>query len=149
MYSNEVKEVVEDNIAEVADAVVAAFDSGELQAAVDEGHDAWSKWIKGLGKTFKRKVYLPTQSLDNEVHNRALTEAEVKKNVVNWPWVQDLDFLTGYFRILYQNRLVLSRVWDNKHLNRTVCGVLSLSKPHFVTYLSGGSFQCGSHCLAA
>ena len=56
MSSSEVKDVVDDNITEVANAIVEAFDCGELQAAIDGGHDAWSKWIKGMGKGFKRKV---------------------------------------------------------------------------------------------
>jgi hypothetical protein len=59
MRSSEVKDVVDDNITEVANAIVEAYDSGELQAAIDGGHDAWSKWIKGMGKGFKRKVITP------------------------------------------------------------------------------------------
>jgi len=51
-----VKEVVDDNITEVVSSIVAAYDSGELQAMIDGDHDAWQKWIKGIGKTFKRKV---------------------------------------------------------------------------------------------
>jgi len=47
---------VNDNIAEVANAVLEAYDSGELVAAIEGGHDAWNKWIKGMGKSFKRKV---------------------------------------------------------------------------------------------
>ena len=56
MCSSMVKDVVDDNIAEVATAVLEAYDSGDLQAAIEGGHDAWSKWIKGMGKAFKRKV---------------------------------------------------------------------------------------------
>lgn len=40
---------------QVAQAVVAAFDSGELAAAVAEGADAYKGWVKGLGKAQKRK----------------------------------------------------------------------------------------------
>lgn len=54
--SSEVKDVVDDNISEVADAIVSAYDNGELQAAIEGGHDTWSKWIKAMGKAFKRKV---------------------------------------------------------------------------------------------
>ncbi len=50
------KEIVDDNITEVVSSIVAAYDSGELQAVIDGDHDAWQKWIKGIGKTFKRKV---------------------------------------------------------------------------------------------
>ncbi len=56
LYSNQVKEIVDDNITEVVSSIVTAYDSGELQAVIDGDHDAWQKWIKGIGKTFKRKV---------------------------------------------------------------------------------------------
>lgn len=49
---------MDDNIAEVANAVVEAYDSGELLAAIEGGHDTWSKWIKGMGKGLKRKVFI-------------------------------------------------------------------------------------------
>ena len=48
--------MVEDDLGEVASAVVAAYESGELQEAVDGGHDSWQGWVKGLGKGMKRKV---------------------------------------------------------------------------------------------
>lgn len=66
LASAEVKEVVDDNIAEVANAVVEAYDSGELLAAIEGGHDAWSKWIKGMGKGLKRKgkrLFMPVRVL--------------------------------------------------------------------------------------
>lgn len=49
---------MDDNIAEVVGAILAAYDAGELQAAIDGGHDAWNKWIKGMGKNLKRKVFI-------------------------------------------------------------------------------------------
>lgn len=74
--SDEAKEVVEDNLEEVAKAVIAAYDSGELQAAVDGGPEAWQKWIKGLGKTFKRKVILYSAShVDGSAHQLLLFES--------------------------------------------------------------------------
>lgn len=54
--SAEAKGVVEDDLGEVASAVVAAYESGALQEAVDGGHDSWQGWVKGLGKSMKRKV---------------------------------------------------------------------------------------------
>ena len=42
-------------MAQVANAVVAAFDSGELPAALAEGADAYKGWMKALGKAQKRK----------------------------------------------------------------------------------------------
>lgn len=49
---------MDDNIAEIVGAILAAYDAGELQAAIDGGHDAWNKWIKGMGKNLKRKVFI-------------------------------------------------------------------------------------------
>ncbi|CAK9277631.1 unnamed protein product [Sphagnum jensenii] len=64
LASNQVKEIVDDNITEVVSSIVAAYDSGELQAVIDGDHDAWQKWIKGIGKTFKRKgkrLFMPVR----------------------------------------------------------------------------------------
>jgi glutamyl-tRNA synthetase len=66
LTSSEVKHVVDDNISEVADAIVSAYDNGELQAAIEGGHDAWSQWIKAMGKAFKRKgkrLFMPVRVL--------------------------------------------------------------------------------------
>lgn len=66
LTSSEVKDVVDDNISEVADAIVSAYDNGELQAAIEGGHDTWSKWIKAMGKAFKRKgkrLFMPVRVL--------------------------------------------------------------------------------------
>lgn len=48
-------QIVEDNFAEVARAVVAAHEAGELAAAVAGGHDAYKAWVNGIGKAQKRK----------------------------------------------------------------------------------------------
>ncbi|KIZ03334.1 glutamyl-tRNA synthetase [Monoraphidium neglectum] len=53
--SEEFKPFLEDNFAEVAQAVVAASDSGELAAAVAAGHDGYKKWVNSVGKAQKRK----------------------------------------------------------------------------------------------
>ncbi len=41
-------------LCQVAEAVVAAYESGELQSAL-ESTDAYKAWVKGLGKAQKRK----------------------------------------------------------------------------------------------
>lgn len=56
MCSSEGKSVVEDNLSEVTASLLAAYDGGELLAALEEGRDGWQKWVKGFGKTLKRKV---------------------------------------------------------------------------------------------
>lgn len=56
LCSQQVKEFVDDNLQEVAEAVLAAYDSGDLQTAIDGGHDTWKKWVNSVGKSLKRKV---------------------------------------------------------------------------------------------
>lgn len=48
-------QILEDNFLEVAQAVVAAHDSGDLAAALDGGHDGYKKWVNTIGKAQKRK----------------------------------------------------------------------------------------------
>ena len=40
---------------QVANAVVAAYESGELLQALKDGPDAYKTWVKALGKSQKRK----------------------------------------------------------------------------------------------
>ncbi len=40
---------------QVAEAVLAAHDSGELAAAVASGHDGYKKWVNSVGKAQGRK----------------------------------------------------------------------------------------------
>lgn len=54
--SEEAKPVVQDKISEVAWSLISAYDSGELGQALAEGRDGWQKWVKGFGKSIKRKV---------------------------------------------------------------------------------------------
>lgn len=54
--SDEAKPVVQDKISEVASGLISAYDSGELTQALAEGRDGWQKWVKGFGKSLKRKV---------------------------------------------------------------------------------------------
>ncbi|KXZ47875.1 hypothetical protein GPECTOR_32g488 [Gonium pectorale] len=53
--SADAKAVMDDNFAEVAAAVVAAYDSGDLAAALAKGHEGYKAWVNGVGKAQKRK----------------------------------------------------------------------------------------------
>ena len=56
LASDGAKKVVEDNFNEVAQAVVAAYDAGELQAAIDSSEPkAFKDWINAIGKAQERK----------------------------------------------------------------------------------------------
>eukprot|EP00878_Enallax_costatus_P016251 GHUV01017045.1.p1 GENE.GHUV01017045.1~~GHUV01017045.1.p1 ORF type:complete len:348 (+),score=63.29 GHUV01017045.1:314-1357(+) len=55
VQSEEFKPIQEDNFLEVAHAALAAYDSGDLAAAVAGGHDTFKKWINSVGKAQKRK----------------------------------------------------------------------------------------------
>ena len=54
--SSEGKPVLEDGLSEVAAGLLAAYDSGELLQALEEGKAGWQKWVKSFGKSLKRKV---------------------------------------------------------------------------------------------
>ena len=60
-------------LCQVAEAVVAAYDSGELQSAL-ESPDAYKAWVKGLGKAQKRKgkrLFMPLRvALTGNMHVR-------------------------------------------------------------------------------
>ena len=54
--SPEGKHVLEDKLSEVSSSLLAAYDSGELLQALEEGPAGWQRWVKSFGKTLKRKV---------------------------------------------------------------------------------------------
>lgn len=56
IYSPECKPILEDRLSEVAASLLAAYDSGELLGALEEGQSGWQKWVKSFGKSIKRKV---------------------------------------------------------------------------------------------
>lgn len=55
-FSSECTSVLEDKLSEVSTGLLAAYDSGELVGALEEGHSGWQKWVKSFGKSLKRKV---------------------------------------------------------------------------------------------
>ncbi|XP_030461350.1 glutamate--tRNA ligase, chloroplastic/mitochondrial [Syzygium oleosum] len=66
LTSSEGKVIVEDKLPEVSASLVAAYDSGELVGALEEGHTGWQKWVKGFGKSLKRKgksLFMPLRVL--------------------------------------------------------------------------------------
>ncbi|XP_010025655.2 glutamate--tRNA ligase, chloroplastic/mitochondrial [Eucalyptus grandis] len=66
LTSSEGKVVVEDKLPEVSASLIAAYDSGELIGALEEGHAGWQKWVKGFGKSLKRKgktLFMPLRVL--------------------------------------------------------------------------------------
>ncbi|KAJ4715807.1 Glutamate--tRNA ligase [Melia azedarach] len=66
LTSPEGKNVVEDKLSEVAASLLAAYDGGELLAALEAGHAGWQKWVKSFGKSLKRKgksLFMPLRML--------------------------------------------------------------------------------------
>ncbi|XP_028770214.1 glutamate--tRNA ligase, chloroplastic/mitochondrial-like isoform X2 [Neltuma alba] len=63
---SEVKSILEDKLSEFSASLLAAYDSGEIMAALEEGHAGWQKWVKGFGKSLKRKgksLFMPLRLL--------------------------------------------------------------------------------------
>ncbi|KAL9231760.1 hypothetical protein vseg_006946 [Gypsophila vaccaria] len=66
LSSSEAKPVLEDGLSDVAASLVAAYDNGELMAALEEGPAGWQKWVKAFGKSLKRKgkgLFMPLRVL--------------------------------------------------------------------------------------
>lgn len=66
LASPEAKPAVEDKLHEVAASLIAAYDSGEIPSALEEGQGAWQKWVKAFGKSLKRKgksLFMPLRVL--------------------------------------------------------------------------------------
>ena len=56
--SSEAKPVLGDSLSEFANSLLAAYDSGELFDALNQGKPGWQNWVKSFGKSVKRKVSL-------------------------------------------------------------------------------------------
>ncbi|KAF3955455.1 hypothetical protein CMV_019328 [Castanea mollissima] len=66
LNSPEAKPVLEDKLSEFSANLIAAYDSGELLGALEEGHAGWQKWVKNFGKSLKRKgksLFMPLRVL--------------------------------------------------------------------------------------
>lgn len=64
LNSEDASPFIEDNLKEVAEAVVAAYGSGDLQAALKDDAAGFGKWLKGVGKGMKRKgkrLFMPAR----------------------------------------------------------------------------------------
>lgn len=55
LASDAAKAVVDDNFQQIAQAVLEAYDSGDLAAALASGHDGYKKWVNSVGKAQGRK----------------------------------------------------------------------------------------------
>lgn len=66
LTSPEGKPVLEDKLSEVSSSLLAAYDTGELLQALEEGPAGWQKWVKSFGKSLKRKgksLFMPLRVL--------------------------------------------------------------------------------------
>ncbi|KAJ7968962.1 Glutamate--tRNA ligase [Quillaja saponaria] len=66
LLSPDAKSVLDDKLNEFSVSLLAAYDSGELLAALEEGHAGWKKWVKSFGKSLNRKgksLFMPLRLL--------------------------------------------------------------------------------------
>ncbi|KAF6174169.1 hypothetical protein GIB67_033701 [Kingdonia uniflora] len=64
--SSEGKPVLEDKLSEFALSLIAAYESGDLNVALEEGHTGWKTWVKSFGKSLGRKgksLFMPLRVL--------------------------------------------------------------------------------------
>ena len=50
LSSPEGKAVLNDNLSEVVEALLSAYDNGELQNALENCSSGWQNWVKSFGK---------------------------------------------------------------------------------------------------
>ncbi|CAL0305981.1 unnamed protein product [Lupinus luteus] len=65
LESQEAESVLQDNLSEFSTSLLAAYDNGDLIAAL-ESQDSWKKWVKDFGKSLKRKgksLFMPLRLL--------------------------------------------------------------------------------------
>ncbi|KAL6779494.1 TSX2 [Auxenochlorella protothecoides x Auxenochlorella symbiontica] len=100
---------IEDGFADVARAVVAAHADGSLQAAVTGGPDAYKSWIKGLGKSMKRKgkrLFMPVRI--------ALTGSQAGPDVgqaLRLLTLEDGDLAAGVTVVHLDDRIKALQAW--------------------------------------
>ncbi|XP_050892188.1 glutamate--tRNA ligase, chloroplastic/mitochondrial isoform X1 [Lathyrus oleraceus] len=66
LQSHEAESVIQDNLSEFCASFLAAYDSGDLLRALEEGQAGWKNWVKGFGKSLKRKgksLFMPLRLL--------------------------------------------------------------------------------------
>ncbi|XP_022969046.1 glutamate--tRNA ligase, chloroplastic/mitochondrial [Cucurbita maxima] len=66
LASSEAKPLVEDKLSEFSASLIAAYDSGKILSALEEGPSGWQKWVKTFGKSLKRKgksLFMPLRLL--------------------------------------------------------------------------------------
>ncbi|XP_058743399.1 glutamate--tRNA ligase, chloroplastic/mitochondrial [Vicia villosa] len=66
LQSHEAESVIQDNLPEFCASFLAAYDSGDLLRALEEGQAGWKNWVKGFGKSLKRKgksLFMPLRLL--------------------------------------------------------------------------------------
>lgn len=106
LAAERVKDVVEDDFRQVADAALQAYDSGALQEALQDGPAGFKKWIKAVGKDQGRKgkrLFMPLRlaftgidhgpELPHIVHMLLLENGEVAAGDAYVPLAARMDRL--------------------------------------------------------
>lgn len=109
LASEAAKSVVEDGFVEVARAVLAGYDSGELTEAVGAGPDGFKKWVNGVGKAQGRKgkrLFMPARiALTGRMQGPDVGE------VLRMLALEDGDAAAGAGYVPLQQRMEKLRAW--------------------------------------
>lgn len=121
LSSEEAKPLVEDKLSEVSSSLLAAYDNGEIQKALEEGNAGWKKWIKSFGKLLKRKgksLFMPLRVLlTGKLHGPDMGVSIVFLYKASKGGVVNPD--AGFIRL--DDRFQILREFDWEALNREVC----------------------------
>ncbi|XP_004510174.1 glutamate--tRNA ligase, chloroplastic/mitochondrial [Cicer arietinum] len=100
LQSHEAEPVIRDSLAEFCASFVAAYDSGDLVGALEEGQAGWQKWVKGFGKSLKRKgksLFMPLRLLlTGKLHGPDIGTSVVLLYKAGTPGIiaPEVDFVT-------------------------------------------------------
>ncbi|KAK1394626.1 Glutamate--tRNA ligase [Heracleum sosnowskyi] len=130
LSSSEAKPVLEDGLSEFADRLLAAYDSGELFDALDQGKPGWQKWVKSFGKSVKRKgksLFMPLRVLlTGKLHGPDIGGSVVLLHTVG---TGDIIASQAGFVTLEERIKLLRKVeWESFNTNQSVLESATLSQ---------------------
>ncbi|KAL1831490.1 hypothetical protein ACET3Z_001141 [Daucus carota] len=122
LSSSEAKPVLGDSLSEFANSLLAAYDSGELFDALNQGKPGWQNWVKSFGKSVKRKgksLFMPLRVLlTGKLHGPDIGASVVLLHTLGSGDIvaSEIGFVTLEERI----KLLKEVEWESFNNNQTV-----------------------------
>lgn len=104
--------VLQDDFKQIVDTALAAYDSGELKSALENGPDGYKSWLKGVGKEQKRKgkhLFMPMRvAMTGSQHGPEVGE------VLRLLLLEDGDIKDSSAYVPLQHRMDQLRNWQSR-----------------------------------